>query len=465
MMATVRCGPQHWGLAIRRSSRPAGAIPAHLTHAAVHAGCPHKRHVQQQRPAGAGLPRCAILSRTWPRRPAHPAAARGAAQPAARHAAAPQQVHLRVQEGGQHARCCGVPFCTQRNAAAARHCDEMSPRLTKRIAGLIFWKPRTPGLRHKISIDYKALGVYTGPPVPGLSFRKANTGGRNAHGHITVRGRGGGIKKVVRMVDWTQGLGPHAVPLRPRGTGGALRLLSCATAPSTPAKPLLLTVGGGGGGGGDAPTSSRQQAQQQQQQQQHVGVVQRIEHDPNRTGFLALVRYESSGEGQRHGRAVRWHSAERRACTDKACVRAAMRQRRAHGHRRSCAALPPGAPRAACGRHGGGGHQPGPAHPAGQPPAAPAHPAGRAHPQHRDGAPLTPSFRRPLRHGGACASTCALSGTASSRAARAALAVPCCAGARGRRQGGPVSGCGGQDPVQGGPARRAGNALRSAVSV
>jgi len=99
--------------------------------------------------------------------------------------------------------------------------------------GLIFWKPQTPGQRHKISLDYKALGVFDGPPKPELSMRVPNTGGRAWTGRVTVRGRGGGMKKVLRQVDFAR------------------------------------------------DTSSE------------GGIVERIEADPNRSGFLALVRYES----------------------------------------------------------------------------------------------------------------------------------------------------------------------------
>ncbi|KAF5837505.1 hypothetical protein DUNSADRAFT_4252 [Dunaliella salina] len=101
------------------------------------------------------------------------------------------------------------------------------------IPGLIFWKPYTPGQRHKISLDYKALGVYDGPPKPELSMRVPNTGGRNNTGRVTVRGRGGGMKKILRQVDFSR------------------------------------------------DTTSE------------GGIVERIEADPNRSGFLALVRYES----------------------------------------------------------------------------------------------------------------------------------------------------------------------------
>ncbi|KXZ53664.1 hypothetical protein GPECTOR_6g581 [Gonium pectorale] len=109
-------------------------------------------------------------------------------------------------------------------------------KVTKPLPGLIYWKPRTPGLRHKISIDYDALGVYTGPPVPSLSVPVHKTGGRNMTGRITTRHRGGGDPKTIRKVDFDrQDL--DGIP----------------------------------------------------------GVVQRLELDPNRTGFLALVKYSPDG--------------------------------------------------------------------------------------------------------------------------------------------------------------------------
>lgn len=105
------------------------------------------------------------------------------------------------------------------------------------MPGLIFWKPRTPGLRHKITLDYEALGVYTGEPHPGLSAPIHKSGGRNATGRITCRHRGGGDPKVVREVDWAR-----------KGLDGL------------------------------------------------PGRVARVEADPGRSGFLALVRYAPEGQ-------------------------------------------------------------------------------------------------------------------------------------------------------------------------
>ena len=115
---------------------------------------------------------------------------------------------------------------------APRHCPSASDPHPV-LAGLVYWKPRTPGQRHKITLDYEALGVYTGPPVPSLAIDVPRTGGRDHTGRLRVRGLGGGEKQQVRIVDYDR-----------KDLEGV------------------------------------------------VGVIQRLEHDPNRSGFLALVRYE-----------------------------------------------------------------------------------------------------------------------------------------------------------------------------
>lgn len=111
----------------------------------------------------------------------------------------------------------------------------MTPRrlIPGYTSGLVYWKPSTPGQRHKITLDFEALGVYTGPPVPSLSMPVASTGGRDHTGRLRVRGRGGGESRILRNVDYDRG-----------DVEGV------------------------------------------------EGVIQRIEHDPSRSGFLALVRYD-----------------------------------------------------------------------------------------------------------------------------------------------------------------------------
>jgi large subunit ribosomal protein L2 len=95
------------------------------------------------------------------------------------------------------------------------------------------YKPTTPGQRQLVLVDRSA--VHKGAPVKALTVGKISTGGRNNNGRITVRFRGGGHKKALRTVDFKR--------VR-RGE---------------PAR------------------------------------VERIEYDPNRTGFIALIKF---GDGE-----------------------------------------------------------------------------------------------------------------------------------------------------------------------
>ncbi|MCS6931537.1 MAG: 50S ribosomal protein L2 [Acetobacteraceae bacterium] len=92
------------------------------------------------------------------------------------------------------------------------------------------FKPVTPSLRGTVLIDRSEL--WKGKPVKGLTEGKPSTGGRNNQGRITSRFRGGGHKRAYRIVDF-----------RRRAKMGV---------PAT---------------------------------------VERIEYDPNRSAFIALVRY------------------------------------------------------------------------------------------------------------------------------------------------------------------------------
>ncbi len=91
------------------------------------------------------------------------------------------------------------------------------------------FKPTTPGQRQLVIVDRS--GLYKGAPVKALTQGKSATGGRNNNGRITVRFRGGGHKRSLRTIDFKR------------------RKF-------------------------DQPAT-----------------VQRIEYDPNRTGFIALVKY------------------------------------------------------------------------------------------------------------------------------------------------------------------------------
>lgn len=61
-------------------------------------------------------------------------------------------------------------------------------------------KPTTPGQRFKINV--KTEGLHRGRPEKGLTTKKKKTSGRNAQGRITVRHRGGGHKRHIRLIDW-----------------------------------------------------------------------------------------------------------------------------------------------------------------------------------------------------------------------------------------------------------------------
>src|ERR671917_2668763 len=92
------------------------------------------------------------------------------------------------------------------------------------------YKPTTPGQRQLVLVDRSRL--YQGKPVKQLTEGKNASGGRNNNGRITVRFRGGGHKQTYRVVDFKRR--KFDVPAR----------------------------------------------------------VERIEYDPNRTAFIALVKYE-----------------------------------------------------------------------------------------------------------------------------------------------------------------------------
>ena len=57
------------------------------------------------------------------------------------------------------------------------------------------FNPVTPSLRGTILVDRSEL--WKGKPVKGLTVGKSSTGGRNNHGHITSRFRGGGHKRTL----------------------------------------------------------------------------------------------------------------------------------------------------------------------------------------------------------------------------------------------------------------------------
>ncbi|PKP85532.1 MAG: 50S ribosomal protein L2 [Alphaproteobacteria bacterium HGW-Alphaproteobacteria-2] len=92
------------------------------------------------------------------------------------------------------------------------------------------YKPTTPGQRGLVLIDRSEL--WKGRPVKTLTEGLTSKGGRNNTGRITMRRKGGGAKRLYRVVDFKR------------------RKFDVAA------------------------------------------TVERIEYDPNRTAFIALIRYE-----------------------------------------------------------------------------------------------------------------------------------------------------------------------------
>jgi len=92
------------------------------------------------------------------------------------------------------------------------------------------FNPVTPGRRGLVLVNRSAL--WKGDPVKGLTEGLSKKGGRNNHGRITARRRGGGHKRLYRSIDFRRD--KFDVP----------------------------------------------------------GKVVRLEYDPNRTAFIALIEYE-----------------------------------------------------------------------------------------------------------------------------------------------------------------------------
>jgi large subunit ribosomal protein L2 len=92
------------------------------------------------------------------------------------------------------------------------------------------FNPRTPSQRGLVIVDRSKL--WKGKPVKSLTEGTSGSGGRNNLGRVTARRRGGGHKRAYRKVDFKRT--KHDIP----------------------------------------------------------ATVERLEYDPNRTAFIALVRYE-----------------------------------------------------------------------------------------------------------------------------------------------------------------------------
>ncbi len=62
------------------------------------------------------------------------------------------------------------------------------------------FKPTSPGLRGRVAPTYEEITKKE--PERNLTVSKKKSSGRNAQGRVTVRHRGGGAKKIVRIVDF-----------------------------------------------------------------------------------------------------------------------------------------------------------------------------------------------------------------------------------------------------------------------
>jgi len=95
------------------------------------------------------------------------------------------------------------PPITSNYATIARQSlksNEMEAALTRSESIFKTYKPITPGIRHlKRPLNPH---LYEGRPVRLLTIAKRKSGGRNAHGRITVRHRGGGHRQRIRTIDF-----------------------------------------------------------------------------------------------------------------------------------------------------------------------------------------------------------------------------------------------------------------------
>lgn len=70
--------------------------------------------------------------------------------------------------------------------------------------GIIKFKPTTPSRRGMTGYDFAE--ITKGKPEKSLTMPLKKTGGRNSYGRITVRHRGGGHKRLLRIIDFKRNL-------------------------------------------------------------------------------------------------------------------------------------------------------------------------------------------------------------------------------------------------------------------
>ncbi|TPX35836.1 hypothetical protein SeMB42_g07134 [Synchytrium endobioticum] len=92
----------------------------------------------------------------------------------------------------------------------AQYQPVLENKFWKVVGDIKVYKGLTPGTRNRrMPVRFH---LHRGSAVKRLSFGKRSTGGRNNHGRVTVRHRGGGHKKRVRKIDFIRNVpGPHEV--------------------------------------------------------------------------------------------------------------------------------------------------------------------------------------------------------------------------------------------------------------
>ena len=72
------------------------------------------------------------------------------------------------------------------------------------------YKPVTPGTRGMTGYTFEE--ITKSKPERALLVAKVNRGGRNAQGRVTVRHRGGGARRFIRIVDFLRE--KHGIPAK-----------------------------------------------------------------------------------------------------------------------------------------------------------------------------------------------------------------------------------------------------------
>src|SRR5258708_13172886 len=72
------------------------------------------------------------------------------------------------------------------------------------------YKPTSPGMRQRTTADFAE--ITKARPEKSLTRGKMGTGGRDSRGHLTSGWRGGGHKKLYRVIDFLRA--KHGIPAK-----------------------------------------------------------------------------------------------------------------------------------------------------------------------------------------------------------------------------------------------------------